>query len=80
MNKSVIKNNITSFSILLFVILFAIVQIISPAFLYNEDGSLREFGLGTKKKTILPIWLFAVIIAILAYLSILYYCNSHIVF
>ena len=80
MNKSVIKNNITSFSILLFVILFAIVQIISPAFLYNEDGSLREFGLGTKKKTILPIWLFAVIIAILAYLSILYYCNSHFVF
>ena len=80
MNKLVIKNNITSFSILLFVILFAIVQIISPAFLYNEDGSLREFGLGTKKKTILPIWLFAVIIAILAYLSILYYCNSHFVF
>jgi hypothetical protein len=80
MDKSVVKNNITSFSILLFVILFAIVQILSPAFLYNEDGSLREFGLGTKKKTVLPIWLFAVIIAILAYLSILYYCNSHFIF
>tara|TARA_B110000438_G_scaffold303369_1_gene364525 strand:+ start:1581 stop:1823 length:243 start_codon:yes stop_codon:yes gene_type:complete len=80
MDKSVVKNNITSFSILLFVILFAIVQILSPAFLYNEDGSLREFGLGTKKKTVLPIWLFAVIIAILAYLSVLYYCNSHFIF
>ena len=80
MDKSVVKNNITSFSILLFVILFAIVQILSPAFLYNEDGSLREFGLGTKKKTVLPIWLFAVIIAILAYLPILYYCNSHFIF
>lgn len=80
MNKSIIKNNITSFSILLFVILFAIVQIASPAFLYNDDGSLREFGLGTKKKTVLPIWLFAVIIAILAYLFVLYYCNTHFVF
>jgi uncharacterized membrane protein YidH (DUF202 family) len=80
MNKSVIKNNITSFSILLFVVFFAIVQIMAPAFLYNEDGSLREFGLGTKKRTVLPIWLFAIIIAILAYLCVLYYCNSHFVF
>ena len=76
MNKSIIRNNLTSFSILLFVITFAIIQLVSPAFLYNEDGSLREFGLGTKKKTVLPIWLFAVIIAILSYLTVLYYCNS----
>jgi len=80
MNNSIIRNNLTSFSILLFVIIFAIIQLVSPAFLYNEDGSLREFGLGTKKKTVLPIWLFAVIIAILSYLTVLYYCNSHFVF
>jgi hypothetical protein len=80
MNKSIIRNNITSFSILLFVVLFAIVQIATPAFLYNVDGSLRDFGLGTKRKTVLPIWLFAIIIAILAYLSVLYYCNSHFAF
>jgi len=80
MDKSVVRNNITSFSILLFVGFFALVQLITPAFLYNEDGSLREFGLGTKKRTVLPIWLFAIIVAILSYLCVLYYCNSHFIF
>ena len=80
MKKSIIRNNITSFSILLFVIIFAVIQIISPAFLYNEDGSIRQFGLGTKKRTVLPIWLFAIIVAILSYLFVLSYCNSHFVY
>ena len=52
MNKSIIRKNITSISILLFVVIFALIQLINPSFLYNEDGSLREFGLGTKKKTV----------------------------
>ena len=73
MKKSIIRNNITSFSILLFVIIFAIIQIISPSFLYNDDGSIRQFGLGTKKRTVLPIWLFAIIVAILSYLIVLSY-------
>jgi len=80
MKKSIIRNNITSFSILLFVIIFAVIQIVSPAFLYNDDGSIRQFGLGTKKKTVLPVWLFAIILAILSYLFILCYCNSHFVY
>ena len=75
MDKKLIRNNLTSFSILLFVIVFAIIQLVAPSFLYNDDGSLREFGLGKKKKTVFPIWLFAIIIAILSYLSVLYYCN-----
>jgi len=77
MNKSIIRKNITSISILIFVVIFALIQLINPSFLYNPDGSLREFGIGTKKKTVLPIWLFAIIVAILCYLSVLYYCNSH---
>ena len=80
MKKSIIRNNITSFSILLFVIIFAIIQIISPSFLYNDDGSIRQFGLGTKKRTVLPIWLFAIIVAILSYLLVLSYCNSNFVY
>jgi hypothetical protein len=80
MKKSIIRNNITSFSILLFVIIFAIIQIVSPSFLYNDDGSIRQFGLGTKKRTVLPIWLFAIILAILSYLLVLSYCNSHFVY
>jgi hypothetical protein len=40
--------------------------------MYNEDGSLRQFGIGFKRKTVIPAWLVAIIIAILSYLLVLY--------
>jgi hypothetical protein len=44
-----------------------------PAFLYNQDGSIREFGVGYKNKTILPIWLLSLILGILSYLAVMYF-------
>ena len=44
-----------------------------PAFLYNSDGSIREFGVGYKNKTIMPIWLLSLILGILSYTAIMYY-------
>jgi len=73
MNRTFIRNNITSISIIIFIILFTIIQIIEPAFLYDRDGSFRNFGLGKQKKTIIPIWLVTIILAILVYLFVLYY-------
>tara|TARA_B100000902_G_scaffold399569_1_gene471077 strand:- start:1054 stop:1299 length:246 start_codon:yes stop_codon:yes gene_type:complete len=73
MNRSFIRNNITSISILIFITLFILVQYLQPAFLYDRDGALREFGLGKKNKTILPIWLISLILAIFSYLFVLYY-------
>jgi hypothetical protein len=43
-----------------------------PGFLYKEDGSIREFGVGTKNKTFMPVWLFSIILGILSYLFITY--------
>ena len=73
MLRSFIRNNITLVSIIIFVIIFSIVQLIKPPFLYNKDGSLREFGVGYKNKTILPVWLFSIILGILSYVLVLYY-------
>ena len=73
MNRTFIRNNITSISIIIFIILFTIIQIIEPAFLYDRDGSFRNFGIGKQKKTIIPIWLVTIILAILVYLFVLYY-------
>lgn len=50
MNRTFIRNNITSISIIIFIILFTIIQIIEPAFLYDRDGSFRSFGIGKQKK------------------------------
>ena len=68
-----IRNNITAVSIILFIIIFSLVQIIKPNFIYNEDGSLKQFGLGVRQKTIIPIWLVTMILAIFSYLFVLYY-------
>jgi uncharacterized membrane protein YozB (DUF420 family) len=60
-------------SIVIFLVIFGIVQMLKPSFLYNNDGSLREFGVGFKNKTILPLWLFSIVLGILTYILVLYY-------
>tara|TARA_Y100000741_G_C18158329_1_gene520123 strand:+ start:192 stop:440 length:249 start_codon:yes stop_codon:yes gene_type:complete len=73
--KNIIKKNITSVSIILFVTIFSLIQYFQPSIIYNNDGSLRQFGIGTKKKTVLPIWLLSLILAIFSYLFVLYYLS-----
>jgi hypothetical protein len=70
--KNIIRNNLAGAAILLYVIVFMLVQYMNPSFLYNEDGSLREFGVGYSSKTVLPIWLVAIILGILSYLTVFY--------
>ena len=62
-----IKKNILTLSSLLLVVCVVFIYRIKPDFIYNPDGSYKEFGLGKKSKTIFPIWLCILIIAILIY-------------
>jgi hypothetical protein len=73
MLRTFIRNNITLTAIILFIIIFITVHITKPACLYKQDGSIRDFGIGTKNKTILPLWLFSIILGILSYLFVSYY-------
>ncbi len=73
MNRLFVRNHINTFSILLFVILFTIVIYIKPSVVFKDNGTIREFGIGYKSKTILPIWLVSIILAFLSYLIVLYY-------
>jgi len=75
MYKSFIQKNTTLISIILFIIIFTFIQLLKPSFLYNNDGSIREFGIGYKNKTILPIWLLSIILGILCYVFVLFYVN-----
>jgi len=76
MYRTYIRENITLVSIILFIIIFGLIQIAKPSCFYNTDGSIREFGVGYRNKTILPIWLLSLILGILCYLAVLYYVNS----
>ena len=73
MLRTFTRNNTTLVSIIIFLVIFMIIQMLRPVFLYNKDGSLREFGVGYKNKTIVPLWLFSIILGILCYVMVLYY-------
>lgn len=68
-----IAQNKVLVAIVLFIILSALVFKIKPSFLFNIDGSIREFGVGYKNKTILPFWLFSILLGILCYVGVLYF-------
>lgn len=77
MIKNYVKQNTTLVSIILFLFIFGSIQMMKPSCFYNKDGSIREFGIGYKNKTILPIWLSSIVLGILCYLSVLIYISSN---
>jgi len=75
MLKHIIRRNIPLAAIVIYIILFAILNSIKPAFLYRHDGSIRDFGVGYKEKTFMPVWLISIILGILSYLFVMYYSH-----
>jgi hypothetical protein len=73
MYRNYIREHILLVAIVLFIIIFGIIQMMKPSCFYNKDGSIREFGVGYKNKTILPIWLLSLVLGILCYLAVMYY-------
>ena len=48
MYRVFVRKNRTAVAILIFIILFTLIQYAKPAFLYKRDGSIRHFGAGFK--------------------------------
>ena len=71
-----IREHITRISVIIFIVIFGGIQFMKPRCFYNTNGSIREFGIGYKNKTILPIWLLSIVLGILCYLAVLYYVNA----
>lgn len=66
-----VRNNVVLLSITIFIILFTVIHMVKPGFIYNKDGSLRQFGVGRKLSTVLPSWLLAILLAIFSYLIVI---------
>ena len=75
MIRQFILKNINLVSIILFVIFFIVIMVIKPGFIFDKNGKPRTFGVGYKNKTIFPIWVIIIFLAILCYLFVLYYIN-----
>lgn len=59
-------------AIILFIIGFSIVHLWKPSIVYHRDGSLRTFGLGYRKRTVVPLWLVVFLLAIFSYTVAIY--------
>lgn len=71
--REFILDNKLSVAVCIFVIVFFLIHYSKPSFVYNKDGSFREFGVGYRHKTVIPIWLVSIVIGIFSYLGVLYY-------
>jgi hypothetical protein len=75
MNKRFLANHKVSFAVLLFLLFFGMIHLAKPDFIYYKDGGFRPFGIGYQNKTILPIWLISIILAITAYILVAWYLS-----
>jgi hypothetical protein len=71
--KGFVRFHKLSVAIILFLVIFSIIHFVKPGFIYNKEGGFRPFGVGYRHKTVVPIWLVAIFVSILSYLSVLYY-------
>ena len=53
-------------SVLLYLVSITVLLYTSPSYFYGKDNNLKEFGTG-KNKTIMPLWLAILLLAILSY-------------
>ena len=68
--KGFVRYNKLNIAVMLFLILFAILHHLKPAAVYNSDGGFRPFGVGYKHKTVIPVWVVSIVLAILCYLAV----------
>jgi len=71
--KNFVRYHKLNVAIFVFLLFFSIVHFIKPGFSYNHEGGFRPFGVGYRNKTVIPIWVVSIILAILSYLGVLYY-------
>jgi hypothetical protein len=72
-SQSDVRMNKTTYAVTLFLIAFTIFHTMKPSFAYGPDGEFRQFGVGYKHKTVLPVWTVSIILAILSYLMVMFY-------
>jgi hypothetical protein len=72
-NQYISREALSVIAVFVFLILFGIINAFRPSIIYNKDLSFRRFGIGYKNKTVIPIWLFSIILAILVYVAVIYF-------
>jgi hypothetical protein len=71
-NQYISRDALSIIAVFIFIILFGIINAFRPSIIYNKDLSFRRFGIGYKNKTVVPIWMMSIVLAILVYVLVTY--------
>jgi hypothetical protein len=71
-NQYISREALSIIAVFIFLIFFGIINAFRPSIIYNKDLSFRRFGIGYKNKTVIPIWLMSIVLAILVYVLVTY--------
>ena len=72
LTRKFMRLNKVNIAIIIFMIVFTLIHLYRPILMYTKEGGFRQFGVGYKHKTVIPIWIVAIIIAIFSYLAVLF--------
>ncbi len=61
------RNLRVQLALLVYLVLITGLLYLKPSLFYNKDGSLKQFGTGGGDKTLAPLWLVILLLAILSY-------------
>jgi hypothetical protein len=54
-------------SIAAFAVLLFLLHLVKPSMIYAKDGSIRQFGIGYRQKTVVPLWFVVLLVAAVCY-------------
>ena len=73
--SNVVKQQRIGVAIIIYLaIMFSLIYT-KPAFLFNDDESIKPFGLGYQTKSVLSLPIISILVGILSYMFVLYYLN-----
>jgi hypothetical protein len=68
-----LQERILYFTLITYAIIYSFVALfLRPSWLFLSNGAIRDFGVGYANKTIMPVWLFAILLGILCYICVSY--------
>jgi hypothetical protein len=70
--KMFIRSNKLMVAIFMFLTIFISIHYTKPGFIYTADGGFRQFGVGYREKTVIPIWVVSIVVAIMCYWFVLW--------
>ena len=71
-----IRSNKSAVAIFIFIAIFSTFHYLKPGFAYGSDGEFRSFGVGYRNKTVVPVWVVAIALAIFSYVVVLALCRT----